>query len=193
MWFMMGSMPASSDPNLAGLLSATADGDQEAFAELYDLTSARVHGLVVRVLRDVAQAEEVTQEVYLQVWRSAGRFDAHRGSALSWLLTLGHRRAIDRVRSAQSQSDRDQAYESRADRPTPDPTAEAVEDRLQGQGVRSAVKELGPPHQEALELAYFEGLTHQEVSERLGVPLGTAKTRIRDGLRKLRDQTGGAR
>lgn len=192
MWFMMGAMPTSSDPDLAGLLSATAAGDQAAFAELYDLTSARVHGLVVRVLRDVAQAEEVTQEVYLQVWRNAGSFDAHRGSALSWLLTLGHRRAIDRVRSAQSQSDRDRAYESRADRPAPDPTADAVEDRLQGQGVRSAVRELGPPHQEALELAYFEGLTHQQVSERLGVPLGTAKTRIRDGLRKLREQMGGA-
>ena len=112
---------------------------------------------------------------------------------MSWLLTLGHRRAIDRVRSAQAQSDRDQAYESRSDRPPPDPTADAVEDRLQGQGVRSAVKELGPPHQEALELAYFEGLTHREISERLGVPLGPAKTRIRDGLRKLREQMGGLR
>jgi RNA polymerase sigma-70 factor (ECF subfamily) len=193
MWFMMGTMTPPSDPDLAGLLTATAGGDQDAFAELYDLTSSRVHGLVVRVLRDVAQAEEVTQEVYLQVWRNASNFDAQRGSALSWLLTLGHRRAIDRVRSAQAQSDRDQAYESRADRPPPDPTAEAVEDRLQGQGVRSAVKELGPPHQEALELAYFEGLTHREISQRLGVPLGTAKTRIRDGLRKLRDQMGGLR
>lgn len=184
-------MPPSTDPDLAGLLTASAQGDQDAFATLYDRTSGRIHGLVVRVLRDHAQAEEVTQEVFLQVWRTAGSFDPARGSAQAWLLTLAHRRAVDRVRSAQSQSDRDLAYESRHDRPAPDPTAEEAEGRLQGQLVRSAVQQLGPPHQEALELAYFEGLTHREVSERLGVPLGTAKTRIRDGLRKLRHQMGG--
>lgn len=184
-------MPSPHDPELAGLLLSSARGDQQAFADFYDLTNARVHGLVVRVLRDVAQAEEVTQEVYLQVWRGSDTFDPGRGSAVAWLLTLAHRRAIDRVRSAQAQSDRDHAYESRHDRPVPDPTAEVVQERLQGSAVRSAVTELGPPHQEALELAYFEGLTHREVSERLGVPLGTVKTRIRDGLRKLRDQMGG--
>lgn len=190
---MMGVMASSPDTDLAGLLAATATGDQQAFAAFYDLTSARVHGLVVRVLRDVSQSEEVTQEVFLQVWRTATSFDSSRGSALAWLLTLAHRRAIDRVRSAQAQSDRDQAYESRNDRSTPDPTGETVEDRMQARDIRSAVKELGPPHQEALELAYFEGLTHREVSERLGLPLGTAKTRIRDGLRKLREKTGGLR
>lgn len=184
-------MPSPPNPDLAGLLLSSARGDQVAFASFYDGTSARVHGLVVRVLRDVAQAEEVTQEVYLQVWRSAESFDAAKGSAMAWLLTLAHRRAIDRVRSAQAQSDRDHAYELRHDRPAPDPVAEEVEERLQGSVVRSAVKELGPPHQEALELAYFEGLTHREVSDRLDVPLGTVKTRIRDGLRKLRDQMGG--
>ncbi|MCE0488003.1 ECF RNA polymerase sigma factor SigK [Ornithinimicrobium sediminis] len=184
-------MSPPPDLDLGELLRATAGGDQQAFALLYDSTGARVHGLVVRILRDHAQAEEVTQEVYLQVWRTASSFDPTRGSARSWLLTLAHRRAVDRVRSAQAQSDRDQAYESRHDRPAPDPTAEEVEHRMQGQAVRSAVQELGPPHQEALELAYFEGLTHREVSERLGVPLGTAKTRIRDGLRRLRDQMGG--
>lgn len=186
-------MPPSADPDLAALLEGTAAGDQRAFADLYDHTSARVHGLVVRVLRDQAQSEEVTQEVFLQVWRNAGSFDRDRGSALAWMLTLAHRRAIDRVRSAQSQSDRDRVYESRADRSAPDPTGEAVIDRSQGQAVRSAVRRLTPVHQEALELAYFDGLTHREVSEKLGVPLGTAKTRIRDGLTKLRDQMGGKR
>ncbi|MBW8173500.1 ECF RNA polymerase sigma factor SigK [Ornithinimicrobium sp. Arc0846-15] len=184
-------MPEPSTTDLAALLQETAAQDQDAFAQLYDLVSPRLHGLVIRVLRDVAQAEEVTQEVFLQVWRTAENYDPERGSALSWLLTLAHRRAIDRVRSAQSQSDRDLAYESRADRPPPNPTMEEVEEKMAAQAVRSAVTDLGPPHQEALELAYFDGLTHREVADRLGIPLGTAKTRIRDGLRKLREQMGG--
>lgn len=184
-------MSEPSKSELAALLQATAEQDQDAFAQLYDLVSPRLHGLAVRVLRDVAQAEEVTQEVFLQIWRTADNFDPGRGSALSWLLTLAHRRAIDRVRSAQSQSNRDLAYESRGDRPPPDPTAEEVEERATAHAVRSAVTELGPPHQEALELAYFGGLTHRELADRLDIPLGTAKTRIRDGLRKLREQMGG--
>ncbi|HKJ12116.1 MAG TPA: ECF RNA polymerase sigma factor SigK [Ornithinimicrobium sp.] len=180
-------------PSLEELMRQTASGDQEAFASLYDQVAARVHGLVVRILRDQAQSEEVTQEVFLQVWRSAPSFDPARGSALSWLMTLAHRRAVDRVRSAQAQSVRDADYESLRDKPLQDPTSQEVEDRWQAQTVRSAVTELGPPHQEAVELAYFQGMTHREVSLALGVPLGTAKTRIRDGLRKLRETTGGAR
>lgn len=181
----------SAEPSLEDLLRSTASGDQLAFAALYDQVAPRIHGLVVRILRDHAQSEEVTQEVFLQIWKNAPTFDASRGSALSWLMTLAHRRAVDRVRSAQAQSVRDEDYELRRDRPTLDPTSQEVEDRLQATAVRTAVIDLGPPHQEALEMAYFQGMTHREVSEALGVPLGTAKTRIRDGLRKLRESMGG--
>lgn len=186
-----GAVEESAEPSLEELLRLTASGDQDAFAALYDRVAPRIHGLVVRILRDHAQSEEVTQEVFLQIWGSASTFDSSRGSALSWLMTLAHRRAVDRVRSAQAQSVRDEDYESRRDRPMLDPTGQEVEDRWQASAVRTAVMDLGPPHQEALELAYFQGMTHREVSVALGVPLGTAKTRIRDGLRKLRDTMGG--
>lgn len=186
-----GAVEESAEPSLEELLRLTASGDQDAFATLYDRVAPRIHGLVVRILRDHAQSEEVTQEVFLQIWGNASTFDSTRGSALSWLMTLAHRRAVDRVRSAQAQSVRDEDYESRRDRPMLDPTGQEVEDRWQATAVRTAVMDLGPPHQEALELAYFQGMTHREVSVALGVPLGTAKTRIRDGLRKLRDTMGG--
>lgn len=179
-------------PALAARLAAVAHGDQAAFADLYDATAPRVHGLVLRVLRDRSQAEEVTQEVFLQVWRTAGSFDPDRGSAVSWLLTLAHRRAVDRVRSVVAQSARDDAYESRRTTRPFDVTAEAVEERLEATRVRDALGRLSETQRAAIELAYFEGLTHREVSDRLGVPLGTAKTRIRDGLGKMRDQMGGA-
>ncbi|CAN5473324.1 sigma-70 family RNA polymerase sigma factor [soil metagenome] len=185
-------MHQPGDPTLEELLQRTAVGNQQAFAALYDLVSGRIHGLVVRVLRDHAQSEEVTQEVFLQIWNNAAAFDSNRGNALSWMMTLAHRRAVDRVRSAQAQSVRDEDYESMVDRPSPDPTGQDVEDRWQASVVRTAVVNLGPPHQEALELAYFHGMTHREVSIAMGVPLGTAKTRIRDGLRKLRETMGGA-
>lgn len=173
------------------LVSAVAEGDQDAFARLYDLTAPRVFGLVVRVLRDRSQAEEVTQEVYLQVWRRADGFDPDRGSALAWLLTVAHRRAVDRVRSAQSQSDREVVYESRQTQPAFDSTSEIVQGRLEAGRLRTAVHGLSPVQRAAVELAYFEGLTHREVSARLGVPLGTAKTRIRDGLIRLRGELEG--
>ncbi len=178
--------------SLEELLRLTGIGDRDSFAALYDRVAPRLHGLVVRILRDHAQSEEVTQEVFLQVWSNASSFDHSRGSALSWLMTLAHRRAVDRVRSAQAQSVRDGDYESRRDRPVLDPTSEEVEDRWQAHAVRTAVIDLGPPHQEALEMAYFHGMTHREVSIALGVPLGTAKTRIRDGLHKLRETMGAA-
>lgn len=183
-----------TDPgqDLSRLIQAAGRGDQHSFAELYDAAGSRVHGLVLRVLRDHAQAEEVTQEVFLQVWRTAASFNPARGSALSWLLTLAHRRAVDRVRSAAAQSRRDQDYESLQAQTPFDSTAELAEGRWEAARVRSALDELTPPQRSAVELAFYDGLTHREVSERLGVPLGTAKTRIRDGLRRMRDQLGGA-
>lgn len=183
----------ATDPglDLSGLIQATAQGDQGSFAELYDATAPRVLGLVLRVLRDRAQAEEVTQEVFLQVWRSAGSFDPARGSALAWLLTLAHRRAVDRVRSAQAQSKRDLAYEAQHVETPFDSTAETAQERMEATRVRSALAVLTSSQRSAIELAFFDGLTHREVSERLGVPLGTAKTRIRDGLKRMREQMGG--
>ncbi|USQ75896.1 ECF RNA polymerase sigma factor SigK [Ornithinimicrobium cryptoxanthini] len=185
----------TDDPgrDLSRLLTASASGDQDSFAALYDATAPRVLGLVLRVLRDRAQAEEVTQEVFLQVWRTAGSFDSSRGSALGWLLTLAHRRAVDRVRSVVAQSRRDVAYESQSVTTPFDSTAEIAEGRLEATEVHVALGALTATQRSAVELAFFDGLTHSEVSERLGVPLGTAKTRIRDGLRRMRNELGGAR
>lgn len=188
---------ASAEPgsllDLDALLRAAGQGDQEAFARLYDGTSARVFGLVLRVLRDRAQAEEATQEVYLEVWRSSPRFDAGRGTALSWLMTIAHRKAVDRVRSVQAQRRRDTAYGRREQGVSHDATAEEAQRHLDAERVRGALDCLSQAQRGALELAYFDGLTHREVADRLGLPLGTAKSRIRDGLRTLRQAMGGQR
>lgn len=180
------SEPQQAQGDLARLLERCAEGDKDAFAGVYDQTAGRVHAITRRVVRDVAQAEEVTQEVMLDVWRKAATFDAHRGNALSWILTIAHRRAVDRVRASQSQSERDDVYESRASAPAQDPTAEEATGHIESTAVRRAVAKLSEGQRQALELAYFQGLSHSEVAEALGIPLGTAKTRVRDGLIKLR-------
>ena len=175
---------------LTALLRPVAKGDEEAFATVYDLTAARVHGLVLRVLRNPAQAEEVTQEVYLEVWRRASHFDPGRGSPFAWLMTLAHRRAVDRVRSSQSSATRDDAWEARTREVHFDTTADTATARLDAQRVRTALDELTQSQREAVSLAYLGGYTHREVASLLDLPLGTAKTRIRDGLIRLRDQMG---
>ncbi|HEX4191391.1 MAG TPA: ECF RNA polymerase sigma factor SigK [Marmoricola sp.] len=180
----------SSAATLAAQLRASARGDEQAFAALYDATSARVHGLVLRVIRDPSQSEEVTQEVFLQVWRTAARYDESKGSALSWLMTLAHRRAVDRVRAAEAVSRQDTSYHQNSQTVPHDVTAEAAEASMEGRRVRSALAELTPVQREALELAYFGGYTHTEVATMLDLPVGTAKTRIRDGLIRLRDAMG---
>lgn len=181
--------PEAQD-DISGLLQASALGDQAAFARVYDATATRVHGLVLRVVRNPAQAEEVTQEVYLDAWRTASRFDPAKGSPLSWLMTLAHRRAVDRVRSAEAATKRDLAYES-ATQPVPhDATAEAATDSLEARRVRAALETLTPPQRQAIELAFLGGYTHTEVATMLDLPVGTAKTRIRDGLIRLRDHLG---
>lgn len=182
-----GGTPATE---LADLLRRCARGDEASFARLYDATSARLHGLVLRVIRDPAQAEEVTQEAYLEVWRTASRFDPDRGSALSWLMTIGHRKAVDRVRSAEASSRRDTTYHREARPVDHDVTAEAATASLEAGRVRQALQELTAAQREALELAYFGGYTHTEVATMLDLPVGTAKTRIRDGLIRLRDAMG---
>lgn len=183
--------------DLATLLRHSARGDEAAFANFYDATAAQAHGLALRVVRNPAHAQEVTQEAYLEVWRHCARFDESRGSARGWLLMIVHRAAVDRVRATESAARRDQAWEAEQQHVDPrtqpadqDETATAVEDELERQRVRQAVADLTPVQREAVGLAYFGGYTHTEVAGMLEVPLGTAKTRIRDGLIRLRDALG---
>ncbi|WP_031486173.1 sigma-70 family RNA polymerase sigma factor [Streptomyces bicolor] len=174
------------------LLVLVAGGDQKAFEELYGLVSGPVYGLVRRVVRDPAQSEEVAQEVLLELWRSAGKFDPGRGSALSWILTLAHRRAVDRVRSARAAGEREQREAMRANQPAFDHVAEEVEAGLEREWVRRCLDRLTALQRQSVTLAYYEGYTYREVAERLSLPLGTVKTRMRDGLTQLRKCLGGA-
>jgi RNA polymerase sigma-70 factor (ECF subfamily) len=176
--------------DLAELLKRSGRGDEAAFARLYDATSARAYGLAVRVVRDPSQAEEVAQEAFLDIWRTAGRFDAAKGSAVSWILTLVHRKAVDRVRSADASTRRDTTYHQGSQAVEHDSTAEAAHASMEARRVRQAMDSLTEVQREALELAYFKGYTHTEVATMLDLPVGTAKTRIRDGLIRLRDTMG---
>ena len=186
-----GPAPGEDEPDpLAVLLARSSRGDQQAFAELYDRTSARVYGLARRVVRDPAQAEEVAQEAYLDIWRQAARHDAARGGVLAWMLTIVHRRAVDRVRSVESSRDRDTRFARLGDGPDYDVVEETVSASLDSARVRRALSTLTDVQREALTLAYYGGYSHREVSELLDVPLGTIKTRMRDGLIRLRDTLG---
>ena len=177
-------------PDLSGMLKRAARGDKQAFADLYDATASRLYGLAVRVVRDPAQAEEVTQEAFLEVWRTSSRFDPDRGSAMSWLLTICHRKAVDRVRSAEASSRRDTSYQQKNQTVDHDATADAAEASMEAKRVRNALHTLTEVQRDAIELAYFGGYTHTEVAGILEIPVGTAKTRIRDGLIRLRDTMG---
>ncbi|QWZ10490.1 sigma-70 family RNA polymerase sigma factor [Nocardioides panacis] len=154
---------------------------------MYEATGSRVHARVLGVLGDSHQAQEVTQEVFLVVWQTAGRFDPLRGSGLSWLLTIAHRKAVDRVRHSESWRRRDTTAAQLGRRAPYDQTIESAIASLDAQTVRTALGTLTPRQRQAIELAYFGGYTHTEVSSLLQVPLGTAKGRIRDGLLRLRD------
>jgi RNA polymerase sigma-70 factor, ECF subfamily len=165
-----------------------ARGDQGAFEQVYEHVAGPVYGLVLRVVRDPAQSEEVAQEVLVDVWRTASRYDEKRGSALAWVMTLAHRRAVDRVRSAQAAADRDQRA-ARAEREH-DEVAEHVEARLEREQVRRCLGALTDLQRESVTLAYYSGYTYREVAELLRVPLGTVKTRMRDGLIRMRDCLG---
>ena len=187
------SAPEPGSPGTAELpelLRQSSRGDESAFARLYDAVSSKVYGLTLRVVRDPAQAEEVTQEAFLEIWRTAARYRSERGSALAWMLTIAHRRAVDRVRTAESATRREIAYGQRNRPVHHDSTAEAVEDALEARRVRTALDVLTPVQREAVALAYFGGYTHTEIAGMLELPIGTAKTRIRDGLIRLRDTLG---
>jgi len=177
-------------PDLAELLNEVARGDQDAFAAVYDQVAGPVLGLVRSVLRDPAQSEEVTQEVMVEVWRTAAHFQPDKGSAMSWVMTFAHRRAVDRVRSAQAASDREQRAALLDQTPAFDEVTEAVEVRLEREQVRRCLRTLTELQRQSVTLAYYRGLTYREVAELLTQPLGTVKTRLRDGLIRLRDCLG---
>ncbi|CAD5930867.1 MULTISPECIES: sigma-70 family RNA polymerase sigma factor [Streptomyces] len=177
-------------PDLQELLVMVARGDQEAFAKVYDAVSGPVLGLVRSVLRDPAQSEEVAQEVLVEVWRTAPRFQSSRGSAMNWVLTLAHHRAVDRVRSAEASAAREHKAALLDRTPAFDEVSEQVETRLEREQVRRCLRTLSELQRQSVTLAYYRGLTYREVAELLTVPLGTIKTRLRDGLIRLRDCLG---
>ncbi len=173
------------DAGLAVLIARVARGDQPAFEEVYDRMSGPVLGMVRGVLRDLAQSEEVMQEVLLELWRTASRFDAAQGSALSWVMMLAHRRAVDRVRSEQRSAERElRAASAQVDY---DDVTEAVEATLDRERVRHCLRSLTDLQRESITLAYYGSYTYSEVARLLGVAVGTVKTRMRDGLIRLRD------
>lgn len=178
------------DLSIESLLRAVADDDRAAFAEVYDRISSRVLGLIIRLLRDRAQSEEVLQEVFLEIWQQASKFDANRGSGMAWVLTMAHRRAIDRIRASQKSHERDLRIGIRDMERDFDSVSESVEIRIENERVKHAMSRLTPLQREAVILAYYGGYTHSEMADILGIPLGTVKTRLRDGMIRLRDELG---
>lgn len=181
-----GAVPA--DPAGAALLQM-ASGDRSAVGSLYDELADAVYGTVRRVVRDPARSEELTQEIFVEAWRTATRFDPSRGTGRGWLLMMAHRRAVDCVRSEQRRRDREER-EATIALNEPDGPEEIVEGRVERQLVVEALAGLGELQRRAIELAYYGGHTHREIAELLDLPLGTVKTRIRDGLIRLRDALG---
>ncbi|MEU2338220.1 sigma-70 family RNA polymerase sigma factor [Streptomyces sp. NPDC006654] len=180
----------SPEPDLEELVGRVALGDEDAFTVVYDAVAGSVLGVARAVLRDQAQSEEVAQEVLVEVWRTAPRFRPERGTAVNWILTLAHRRAVDRVRSVEAAAARDHKAALLDRTPEFDEVTEQVEARLEREQVRRCLRTLTEIQRQAVTLAYYRGLTYGQVAEALTLPLGTAKTRLRDGLIRLRDCLG---
>ena len=178
-----------ADADLDALLTLVARGDQGAFEALYERLARPAYGLIRKVLRDPAQSEEVVQEVLLEVWRTASRFDPARGGAATWVLTIAHRRAVDRVRSEAAAAGREQRT-SQAAGAARDDVADSVEATLDAELLRRCLAGLSDVQRESITLAYYGGYTYPEVAKLLEVALGTIKSRIRDGLNRLRDCLG---
>ncbi|GAA3816608.1 MULTISPECIES: ECF RNA polymerase sigma factor SigK [Amycolatopsis] len=187
---MRPAAPGPGGPSPEDLMAQVARGSEVAFEQLYDVVAGPVFGVVRRVVRDVAQSEEVAQEVLVELWRTAARYDRGQGSVLNWSLTLAHRRAVDRVRSAQARTDREQRAGAMAPGREFDEVLEAVTARLEREQVRRCLNGLTELQRESIMLAYYGGHTYPEVADLLQSPLGTVKTRMRDGLIRLRDCLG---
>lgn len=170
---------------LADLIAAVGAGDRDSFTELYRMTSHRVFGLAVRMTRNRATAEEITQEVYLQAWSLAARYDERMASPMGWLMMLTHRRTVDRLRAEHSAAGRELVYAQLHLGRDHDVVLEAVEQRLDESAVQNCLSTLTPLQRETIALAYYGGRTYSEVAEHLGTPVPTVKTRIRDGLKRL--------
>jgi RNA polymerase sigma factor (sigma-70 family) len=168
------------------LVALVARGDEDALAELYERVGRIAYGLALRVLRDERHAEDAVQEAFLQVWRSAATFRAERAKASTWILTLVHRRAVDLVRREERRQ-ADPLTDDSAAGIAPEDTDEAAWLRFERERVQSALKQLPDVQREALELAYYGGFSQSELAERLGVPLGTIKSRMFVGLARLRE------
>ncbi|MFJ2900445.1 ECF RNA polymerase sigma factor SigK [Streptomyces sp. NPDC087218] len=188
--FAAGRPGDHADSDLAEVMQKVARGDKPAFSVLYDALAPLVFGIVLKVVRDRAQSEEVAQEVMIDLWRQAARYRAEAGSVRTWAATIAHRRAVDRVRSAQAATDREQAQAAREHTTAFDEVAEQVETRLESEQVRRCLRGLTELQWQAVTLAYYQGLTYREVAEALHTPLPTIKTRMRDGLIRLRDCMG---
>lgn len=171
----------------AALIDAIARGDESAFATLYKQYGPILFGLLLRIVRDRPEAEDVLQEVFLQVWQQAENFDAARGRAFTWLVTLARSRAIDRLRARESRERTATASAREVVEEVRDAAADAASAE-EGEVVRGALAAIPEEQRRALLLAYFEGLTQTEIAAQTGQPLGTVKTRIRSGMRKLREQ-----
>ena len=175
---------------LKELMAEVAVGDHDAYRTVYRTVGGQVFGLVRRILRDPAQSEEVAQEVMLEVWRSAAKYRPERGEVVPWILTMAHHRAVERVRSSEASARREERAAAHGHTTAFDEVAEQVEDRLERERVRHCLKALSEAQRQSLTLAYYRGLTYREVADLLHAPLSTVKTRMRDGLIRLRDCLG---
>lgn len=178
----------SPEPDLAALVRRVAAGDEDAFAQVYDRTCTLVHSVARRILSENAAAEEVTADVFTQVWKQAANYQESKGAVLAWLTNIVRSRAIDRLRSVSAMRQRfepiDDAEQHQDPKATPEEHSSLAERR---RIVQEAMRALPREQREAIEVAFFQGMTHTEVAQQLGQPLGTVKTRIRAGMMKLRE------